>query len=347
MAIQNEALPKVSIIIPVYNVEPYISDCLHSVMAQTYTGELECIIVDDRGKDNSMAVAEREVSAYNGKVDFKIIHREQNGGLSAARNTGIRQATGDYLYFLDSDDEITPDCIALLAEKAASMQPDFVIGGYRVTGTDKKIPSLHLPDGTFLKGEEIIKTYSHGKWYMMACGKLVNRKFLNDNSLFFKEGLLHEDELWSFQLACLAQSMAVMSRETYVYKVREGSIMVNANMELKRIVAFKTIIEEMVDFVKSREIGSMQAVCVILQKASEMGIFLCKLESPLPLELNDISQKVREKISEIPFSKRVLVCMSGAKNFVRFCFSILPVACWMPLNKLRLGFARLVLKKKI
>lgn len=347
MAIQKEALPKVSIIIPVYNVEPYISACLQSVMAQTYTGELECIIVDDRGKDNSMAVAEREVNAYNGKVDFKIIHREQNGGLSAARNTGIRHATGDYLYFLDSDDEITPDCIALLAEKAASLQPDFVIGGYRVTGTDKKMPSLHLPDGAFLKGEEIIKTYSHGKWYMMAWGKLVNRKFLVDHSLYFKEGLLHEDELWSFQLACLARSMAVVNRQTYVYKVREGSIMVNANMELNRIKAFKTIIGEMVDFVKSREIGSKQVACVVLQKASEMGIFLCKLESPLPLESNDIANKVREKISEIPFSKRLLVSMSGAKNFVRFCFSILPIACWMPLNKLRLGLARIVLRKKI
>lgn len=340
MAIQKEALPKVSIIIPVYNVEPYISACLQSVMAQTYTGELECIIVDDRGKDNSMAVAEREVSVYNGKVDFKIIHREQNGGLSAARNTGIRHATGDYLYFLDSDDEITPDCIALLAEKAASLQPDFVIGGYRVTGTDKKMPSLHLPDGAFLKGEEIIKTYSHGKWYMMACGKLVNRKFLVDNSLYFKEGLLHEDELWSFQLACLARSMAVVNRQTYVYKVREGSIMVNANFELNKILALKTIVSEMVDFVNTRVPSSILALRFLLQNTSEWAICMSECEESLSFAMRDFLKGSRKKISEIPLSKRISLCLSGKRNFVRFAFSILPAACWLPLNELRISLAR-------
>ena len=103
-------LPKISIIIPIYNVEPYIEDCLQSVMRQTYRGMMECILVDDCGTDNSMKVAEQLIKIYNGPIDFKVLHHEHNRGLSAARNTGIDAACGDYVYFLDSDDWISDDC---------------------------------------------------------------------------------------------------------------------------------------------------------------------------------------------------------------------------------------------
>ena len=104
-------MTKVSIIIPVYNVEPYIEECLLSVSSQTMTEGVECIIVDDCGKDNSMSIAERFIEEYIGKISFSIIHHGSNRGLSAARNTGIKAAKGEYVYFLDSDDTITADCI--------------------------------------------------------------------------------------------------------------------------------------------------------------------------------------------------------------------------------------------
>lgn len=323
MSDQEKNLPKVSIIIPVYNVEPYISACLHSVMDQTYTGELECIIVDDRGTDASMEVAEREVNAYSGKVDFKIVHREQNGGLSAARNTGIRQATGDYLYFLDSDDEITSDCIELLAAKVASLQPDFVIGGYRVTGTNKKYPSLNLPDGTLLQGEDIIKTYSQSKWYMMAWNKLVNRKFLTDNNLYFKEGLLHEDELWSFQLACLAQSMAVVNRETYVYKVRVGSIMnVSQNKRERQTNAYIQVLDGMVSFSLKQNLSD-DNFAFVMAWANRTLYYLGILRCPLNEKIAAINH-VRCLVNTIPLNIRYKVTMMNLHNSFRFLHYIMP-----------------------
>ncbi len=90
---------KITIVIPIYNVAPYISDCLHSVMNQTYQGEIECLLIDDCGLDNSMEVAENVLSNYHGKIKFRIYHHEYNRGLSAARNTGIEHATGEYIYF--------------------------------------------------------------------------------------------------------------------------------------------------------------------------------------------------------------------------------------------------------
>ena len=110
---------KVSIIIPVYNVAPYIADCLRSVMRQTYTGTMECLIVDDCGTDDCIAIAERMIADYKGPIRFRILRHKQNRGMSAARNTGTEAAIGEYLYYLDSDDEITEDCIERLMGKVA------------------------------------------------------------------------------------------------------------------------------------------------------------------------------------------------------------------------------------
>lgn len=101
----------VSIIIPIYNVASYIEECLRSVMLQTYQGKMERLMVDDCGTDDSIAIAEKMIANYSGPIKFQIMHHEYNRGLSAARNIGTLQATGGYLYYLDSDDEITIDCI--------------------------------------------------------------------------------------------------------------------------------------------------------------------------------------------------------------------------------------------
>lgn len=90
---------KVSVIIPIYGVEKYISDCLNSVMKQSYTNDIECILINDCTKDQSIEIAKNLIENYDGNIDFKIYEHSVNGGLSAARNTGILEAKGDYLYF--------------------------------------------------------------------------------------------------------------------------------------------------------------------------------------------------------------------------------------------------------
>lgn len=88
-----------SIIIPVYQVEQYIQKCLLSVVSQSYTKGIECILVNDCTKDQSIEIAKNLIENYDGNIDFKIYEHSVNGGLSAARNTGILEAKGDYLYF--------------------------------------------------------------------------------------------------------------------------------------------------------------------------------------------------------------------------------------------------------
>ena len=92
----------ISIIIPIYNVEKYVAECLNAVISQTYDhSKIECILVDDCTPDNSMVIVNEIIGKYNGEMTFNIIGHEQNLGLSAARNTGIEAAAGKYIYFID------------------------------------------------------------------------------------------------------------------------------------------------------------------------------------------------------------------------------------------------------
>lgn len=215
---------KVSIIIPVYNVSKYIERCLLSVLNQTWQ-DLEIIVVNDCTPDNSMEIIEQVLSLHNHEKVVKYLSHEKNRGLSAARNTGIVAAEGEYLYFLDSDDYIPEDGIELLATTAFLEYPDFVIGNYEVTGNNRWAPPLSLATGLYEGSITILTNYVHERWYVMAWNKLVNRSFLFQNELFFQEGIVHEDDLWSFKLACIAQKMSVINSTTYFYFMQPNSIM--------------------------------------------------------------------------------------------------------------------------
>ena len=272
-------LPFISIIIPVYDVEPYIEDCIRSVMAQDYQGLLECILVDDCGMDRSMEIAQNMINANTSSVQFRIVHHEQNRGLSAARNTGMKEAQGEYCYLLDSDDEVTPDCIRLLANSLINRSYDMVIGEFAVLGAEDKYPHLYWEEGIHLGHGEICSGYYHGKWFPMAVAKLYNMEFLRKHKQFFLEGVIHEDELWSAELACILESVYVVNRSTYLYKVRTGSI-TTANKYLKRKAAFHKMIPSFVEFVSNNCLVKDSCSIAILDKFIMILWGITKLENP-------------------------------------------------------------------
>lgn len=232
---------RVSIVIPVYNVAAYIGDCLRSVYEQIYP-QLEVVLVNDATPDDSMERAAPWIQKLQEKFEVKIISHSVNKGLSAARNTGMKEATGDWIYFLDSDDEITPDCIELMVtEVEKHPDVDFVIGNVKFVGATWDFP---LKCKAYVTGnEKILHDYTTYKWYMMAWNRLYKKTYLLQNNLYFKEGLLHEDELYSFQVATTAQAMAAVYEETYIYKVRSvGSI--TAQRRLKNFEDISYTIKE-------------------------------------------------------------------------------------------------------
>ena len=226
--------PTISIIIPVYNVAEYIGECLQSVMRQTYQGEIECIIVDDCGTDNSIAVAERLIAEYKGPIAFRVLHHENNRGLSAARNTGTDAATGDYIYYLDSDDYISDDCIEKLYEPMKNKDYDMVIGDYETFG-DYIVQSLLFEQKEEIIGNEnIFHELAEKQIPVIACNKMYNLNFLKRNNIDFVEGQLHEDDLWTYKICLVASQIAIQKRVTYYYRQHATSIVYSDNIKLQQ-----------------------------------------------------------------------------------------------------------------
>ncbi len=224
----------VSIIVPVYNVASYIERCMQSIMWQTFSN-IECILIDDCGSDNSMDIANNLVQHYKGPIIFKILHHDHNRGLSAARNTGINAATGDYLFFLDSDDEITPNAISLFVKEAQSHpELEMVIGN--VTSEpyneyyDLKVP--YFPYNIINDNNAIRRLFLTPKRIIpvMAWNKLVRYDFVKNNDLFFKEGVLHEDEHWMFFAVKYLKNIAFIKDRTYIHYETPGSIMTSTDL---------------------------------------------------------------------------------------------------------------------
>ena len=229
---------KVSIIIPVYNVQDYIIRCLDSVCNQTYQ-DIECILVDDCGTDNSREIAQQYIDNYQGQIKFKFIHHEKNQGLSGARNTGIRIATGEWLYFLDSDDAITPTCLStLLALKDKYPDVDFVQGNLLAEkGEISNYGFNNIPE--YSNNPATIENIMLQKIITSACNRLVKRSLLIDNDIFFPVGIIHEDMYWVYFLSKYVHAAAFSNIGTYIYYTNGGSIMtsINQTTRIKRYVS--------------------------------------------------------------------------------------------------------------
>lgn len=159
-------------------------------MNQDYT-DIECIIVDDCSPDDSILKCEKLIREYVGLIHFKIIHHKKNRGLSAARNTGIGAATGDYVFYLDSDDEITKDCISkLVSAIREDVSVEMVQGGYIDNDLIDIYKQQERPSTTFYKitsKKEVYKHYYHNIIYITAWNKLIKRSFIQENHIFSKK----------------------------------------------------------------------------------------------------------------------------------------------------------------
>lgn len=227
----------VSIIIPIYNVAPYVEKCIRSVMAQTYR-KLEVIIVDDCGTDNSMEIVESVIEENkNSEIIFHILRHEKNKGPGAARNTGIDIATGKYVFFLDSDDIIIPICIEFLVKYAIHYpEVDMVQGGY-FSNTSKAIEWTRSPH-LFPKGVEYMKNSSEcrkllqqRKHLPMVHNRLIRRSFIIDNKLYNEDHISGDDNLWTFFAGRYIKDIAFCNIPLYGRIYRPGSIVTSGNLD--------------------------------------------------------------------------------------------------------------------
>lgn len=214
----------VSIIIPVYNVEPYVEKCIRSIMRQTYDGPMECIIVDDCGTDNSMTVVEKMIADYHGSISFKVLHHDRNRGLSAARNTGIQQASGEFLMFVDSDDQVHNDFCKDALNCAERYHADLVMFSHvrinKEGGKELSREFRYSTDGMKTQHElmdMIFEDEGTATW-----NKLYRKSLFDDIS--FPEGFLYEDEGTIYKLIIKASCIYYLDKVLYFHYFRPGSI---------------------------------------------------------------------------------------------------------------------------
>lgn len=216
-------IEKVSIILPIYNVEEYISECLDSIVNQTYHN-LEIILVDDGSPDNSGSICDE----YQQKDDRIVVVHKQNAGVSAARNTGLELATGSYIAFADPDDWLEPDMIEKMVSALKQRQADIAFCRFHTEIMPEEKQYLYLP---------IEETYGDGNHALcqmvqaLAYGTMVWNKLFTRNTIFkgnsytkFDESLkCGEDEVWLVEVVQNAKKVAYLKEELYYWRVRENS----------------------------------------------------------------------------------------------------------------------------
>lgn len=220
-----------SVIIPVYKVELYLDDCVKSVVNQTYT-QLEIILVDDGSPDNCPAMCDNWALKDN---RIKVIHKV-NGGLSDARNAGLKIATGEYVAFLDSDDWINESYYEVLINALINNHCDIVSGGYEVVFSreSKKIISDSGKTIVLDKNEAMSKLIDESLLKHVVWNKIYKRSLIND--VLFEVGKCHEDVFWTYQVIGKAQRIAVVDYKGLFYFQREDSIM-GSSFSVRRLDA--------------------------------------------------------------------------------------------------------------
>ena len=223
---------------------------MRSVFAQNYQ-DIECVLVNDSTPDRSFQIAKELIEDYHGSIDFCLLEHEENKGLSAARNSGIRKSSGEYLFFLDSDDELPKDAIGKLVKAAEEENhPEVVMGITRrikADGSNEDQCSLH--NKSFNTNEEVFNGYLNSEWYIIACNKLIRKDIFFEHGTFFKEGITHEDVLWSFEVSTYIEKLTVCPDITYLYYLGDTNSISRSPLSPKRVQDSLTILEAKAEYI--------------------------------------------------------------------------------------------------
>ncbi len=241
---------KVSVVVPIYNVEKYLNRCLQSIINQSYKN-IEIILVNDGSTDNSLQIAEEEE-----KNDSRIkIITQKNQGLSMARNTGIQHATGEYICFVDSDDFVHKDYVKCLIENLEENDSDISVCDYLYINEKDETWSKKNKEEKIFSNLEAINDLLVGnqETEVMAWNKLYKLSLFKENNIFFPKGKLHEDNFTTYKLYYYAKKISLIPDKLYFYLQRTDSIM-GKKFNIKRLDVLQAV-EETKSFFKKENIN--------------------------------------------------------------------------------------------
>lgn len=275
----------VSVVIPCYNVEKYLNDAVQSVLQQTYNN-IEIILVDDGSTDSTPELCNDYAEKYQ---NIYTVHKE-NGGLSSARNTGLEVAKGIYVYFLDADDYIEDVMMEYLVEKMDEKELDAIFfGSYNVDETGKLLDmhTAKIEDDKIYAGWEAYGLFCSKKVYSSCVPFYIYRKsFLDFNALRFLDGVIYEDELFSFEVYHQSRRLMMEKRPFYYRRIRLDSIMrATDNIERK----FESTM-----LIMDRIVNSSYLTDFTEEEYRNILLFLLR-----------IHDHMNAKFSELPWEKRI------------------------------------------
>lgn len=282
--------PKISVIIPVYNVEKYLKQCLDSIVNQTYKN-LEIIIVNDGTKDNSMKIVEEYLSDSR----VKVINKE-NGGISSARNRGIEEATGEYISFVDSDDFIDLNLYNTIIKEMSPREQIYIFNYNRYK---EKINYLESNVLNFKKMKKVPQNLLFRTINGECWNKIYKTSFIKENNLRFPEGMIYEDVFWEIDTLHFVKKVKLIDFAGYTYRCdREGSIVNTFRLEKEKITCQNLIkkvdyfLKENIDILKEIQKYRLNLFKIYIQVIMSDEIEFKNIES----ELDKIRYFINDKI---------------------------------------------------
>jgi len=327
----SQHTPLVSVIVPVYNVEQYLDECLNSIRQQTYKN-IEIIVVEDCSTDNSLNTLTKHLEDPR----VKLIQHEKNSGLSAARNTGIDAANGDYIMFVDSDDIVHLSLIELCVKYAIVNDADLITYDFKAFEDGIKLsPQLDLSDvnnSKVLEQREAYFDQQHFAWLKFIRASLVKSK-----SIYFPIGLYYEDWPFHWELGLVANKKYHIPAELLLYRQRKTSI--TGSVDKKSLDLFKVQMK-VIDLLEKHNAMALKKIFANKIKMSQWGMLARIDENLLNQALNEtkkINRVLKNKNYKYDLNSRTLIVdiISNFKNmfFIKFLRFLL---------EMRLKFKKLI-----
>ena len=248
--------PKISVIIPIYNVEEYLEECLESILNQSIIDDIEVIMIDDGSTDSSRYIIEKYALDYK---NFYAYHKE-NEGQGIARNYGLKQAKGEYITFIDSDDYIPQNAYEELYNFITTNKNDIVTGRFN-RFTNYNTWEDKLSKNSFKTVKENIRS-THIReltdlvWDTISCNKIYKRKFLEENNIKFpNERVIYEDMIFTFKAYYLSKSIGILNQNIYEWRIRPNkSSSTQNNLSTFNPKSRFKILKQMKQFIDNEEV---------------------------------------------------------------------------------------------
>lgn len=254
--------PLVSVIVPTYNNEKYLANCLNSLLVQTFQ-DFEIIVIDDGSTDQTTKLLE----AYKTNPSVRV-HTQPNSGISVARNQGLKLSRGKFISFVDSDDCVTPDFLEkLIAPLLQNPNIDITVCGYQEIYQDHKIS--HPLNPQIITGTEATKNFllKQQDFDILIWNKLCRKSLFDNHAIYYPVGQIHEDNLTTYKLFAAAKKIQYLKDELYFYQRKNSYITKNftsTEKTLKRLQAKEQMAEEAREYLNTPDFDLVCDIAKIL-----------------------------------------------------------------------------------